>query len=241
VAALGISLWALVDDGGARRSVVGVTAREVLTEPTRFADHSVTLSAQVTRLIGRRGLVLGDAGLLVLRPHPPAAGPGSAVGDIVQVTGTVRAAAGAVLDKELRIDSAAYRGFEQQPVLLADRIALVRQHRPPVDVVPVGVDAEAVIDEPAAYAGRVVKIAGTVSGILGSKSFSVSDGELVVVTKRPASVARGDRVEVTGVVRTLDGTILKTELAAGVDAAALASHTGDPALVSSIVAIGIRP
>jgi hypothetical protein len=119
-----------------------------------------------------------------------------------------------------------------------------------------GVRLDQITEDPAAFYGRMVTVAGEVDGVLSERAFSIEDDDIlfdddiIVITSRPLPAIGGrwrdgalledDIVLVSGTVRPFNLAEIERELGVDLDDDTFAYWTGDSAIVASSVIVTPR-
>ncbi len=188
---------------------------DVADEPENWIGRQVTVTDDVTDVIGRHSFQMGEEGFLGLfggellvvgaKPLPQWVGDDFASsgffdddddfdeleGAIARVSGTVRRFNLQDVERELGVDldDGLFGDYDGDPVLVAQSVRFM-------------FEADEIADEFRRFWGQRVAATGEVTDVLGPRAFVLDDEVVVVaVSQANAEVREGQRVVVRGTVR----------------------------------------
>lgn len=257
----------------------GATVDEILDTPVGYYGRYVRVHGEVGDVVGPHAFTVEDSdpaldeAMLVLSPSPLGAVPGWAADGAFPpeatawATGVVRRFDRAALaqDLGLTLDETQFAAWAGRPVLVAQAVTIAPDtETPPLPPGPVGIGApwalprptgatvDDILDDPAAYYGRFVRVNGESSGIVGPNAVSIEDSDvffdddLLVLTTVPLATSPGWPVNgqpaaeatvwASGVVRRFDRAVLEAEYGLTLDDAGFTAWDGRPVLVATSVA-----
>lgn len=242
--ALGVALWALLDDDTSAGPEIGVTADDVVSEPAQFLGETVTVSGEATDFVagdstgsGPGGFRLADELPVVVAPNADAITDAPlSTGDVVRVTGTVETFVVAEFESDFGVgfDDPAWAQFEREAVLVADAIRIIDPAQP-AEATPGDVVASEIVNAPESFYGRSVRIESVVTDTLGANAFAVEEGELLVVGETTGDIDTGNVVDVNGVVREFDEAAIEQETGMLLEDGLFDEWAGRPAIVAENV------
>jgi len=251
-----------------------VTIDEITDNPTAFYGQSVTVTGPVEEILGPRSFTISDADPLMSEDLPVvssralmsgASGQHTASdydGREVQVTGTVHQFNLAAFEDQLGVDlvDSAWTDWAGQPAIVATSITPTSmQQQPgqgPAVIAPapdavIWTSVDRITDDPAAYYGRQAAIFGEIGEVLGPRSFTLEDDDLlfnekmVVVSSRPLTGSDGQamsldtledrRVMVRGTIHQFNTGAFEERLGINLADEDFADQAGQPAMIADSI------
>jgi hypothetical protein len=245
----------------------GVSLEDVAETPRRYYGTTVTVGGEVGRILHRRAFTLrtedltGQHAALVVIPDDVAPVEGTTArlrpGGRLWVTGTVRRFdPGVDEDLGVDLDPGLWDSLRSRPVIVAKLLQGEPPGRPSAGTASTAstdpsVTLAHLADDPAAYLGKRVVVAGMVSDVLGRQAAVLEDldpvayEKLLVLSPRPLpgtgeSAGRllglqDSMVRVTGTVRRVDPARLAEQTGVRLDRDVLEDFAGAPAIVAEEV------
>ncbi|MCD8489347.1 MAG: hypothetical protein LRZ84_22055 [Desertifilum sp.] len=211
-AVVGLSLMALVlpacSPGDLTRdSEPQITTEEVTQDTQQLIGQTVTVRSDVDDQIGPNTFTISDSGLFGADPIVVVNATGTPfvlptdIDADVQVTGEVQRFVLADIERQynLGLDPAVYGEYENEPVIIAQSLALAPR-------------AGDITDNPERYYGQTIAVQGEIDEVMVNNSFTLQDGAwiggqdlLVLKVGQPTTAIQdGQEVVVTGELRPMN-------------------------------------
>ncbi|MCC6174991.1 MAG: hypothetical protein IT305_06775 [Chloroflexi bacterium] len=251
-----------------------ITIDEIIDNPTAYYGQSVTIIGPVEEILGPRSFTISDADPLVSEDLPVVSShalmsgaEGQRVasdydGREVQVTGTVHQFNLAAFEDQLGVDlqDSEWTVWAGQPAIIATSITPTSaQQQPgqrpagtaPMPAVVAWASVDRITDDPATYYGREVAIIGEIGEVLGPRSFTLEDDDLlfdeqmVVVSSRPLTGSDGQamsldtledrQVIVRGTIHQFNTSAFEERLGINLADEDFSDHAGQPAMIADSI------